>query len=74
MINESITRRRARTALFCVALFFLLLPMDMTDGVMGMSSVNAEDIVVAVVNNESIYASNLEKLITQYKTQLGNKS
>ena len=58
MINDMITKPRARTGLFCAALFFLLLLM---------ASANAEDTVVAVVNNENIYASDLEKLITQYK-------
>jgi parvulin-like peptidyl-prolyl isomerase len=67
MIKDMITRPQVRTALFCVALFLLVLPMDMTDGVMTMTSANAEDAVVAVVNNESIHASDLEKLITQYK-------
>ncbi len=47
--------------------------MDMTDGVMAMASANAEDAVVAVVNNERIYASDLEKLIVQYKTRAGKQ-
>ena len=67
MVKDMITRPRVRTALFFGALFLLLLPMDMTHGVMTMASANAEDAVVAVVNNESVYASDLEILIAQYK-------
>lgn len=71
MFKALIIRPRARlqirTALFFGALFFLLLPMDMTDGVMAVASAYAEDDVIAVVNKENIYASDLEKLMVQYK-------
>ena len=39
----------------------------MTVGVMAMASAYAEDVVIAVVNKENIYASDLEKLMVQYK-------
>jgi peptidyl-prolyl cis-trans isomerase C len=58
MIKTMITRPQIRMTVIFGALFFLLLMM---------ASANAEDAVVAVVNNESIYASDLEKLILQYK-------
>ena len=64
MIEALITRPPFRTAVFLGTLFFLLLTM---------ASAKAEDAVVAVVNNERIYASDLEKLVAQYKTSAGKQ-
>jgi peptidyl-prolyl cis-trans isomerase C len=64
-----ITRAWTRVVLFLGALVVMLLFVTIPEDVMAVEQATAEDAVVAVVNNDSIYASDLEKLITQYKTR-----
>jgi len=67
MINQIILSSWVRKALFAITLFLLLLQIQIPHTVMVVTSANAEDTVVAVVNNDKIYASDLEKIITEFK-------